>query len=213
MLRREFNRSATLAGAGLLAPAVWAQAKAPADGVDFLTLDKPATTEAATGKVEVVEFFWYSCPHCNVFEPALEAWSRKLPADVVLRRAPVAFRDDFVPQQRLYYVLEAMGRMDLHGKVFQTVHGERQPTNREDTILAWAQKNGLDRVKFQELYGSFSVSAKTRRAVQLQEAYQVQGVPSLGVAGRYYTDGQLAGNMNRALEVVDYLVAQARSTR
>jgi thiol:disulfide interchange protein DsbA len=103
--------------------------------------------------------------------------------------------------------------MDLHGKVFQTVHGERQPTNREDTILAWAQKNGLNRVKFQELYGSFSVSAKTRRAVQLQEAYQVQGVPSLGVAGRYYTDGQLAGNMNRALEVVDYLVAQARSTR
>jgi thiol:disulfide interchange protein DsbA len=212
MKRRDFSAGLLAASALGLAPCAQAQ-KRPDDGIDYRTLGQRAPVDSPPGKIEVIEFFWYSCPHCNVFEPALEAWSRKLPADVVLRRAPVAFRDDFVPQQRLYYVLEAMGRMDLHGKVFQTVHGERQPTNREDTILAWAQKNGLDRVKFQELYGSFSVSAKTRRAVQLQEAYQVQGVPSLGVAGRYYTDGQLAGNMIRALEVVDYLVAQARSTR
>ena len=211
MKRRDFSvTAAALVSAPLTS---WAQGKKPEEGVEYLALDKRVPTEVADGKIEVIEFFWYSCPHCHSFEPALEAWSRKLPADVVLRRAPVAFRDDFVPQQRLFYALEAMGRMDLHAKVFQAVHVERQPTNRDDTILAWAQKSGLDRAKFQEAYASFSVQSKAKRAAQLQDAYQVQGVPSLGVAGRFYTDGELAGNMNRALEIVDHLVAEARKSR
>jgi len=162
----------------------------------------------------VIEFFWYSCPHCNAFEPRLEAWIRKQPPDVAVRRVPVAFRDSFVPQQRLYYTLEAMGKVDeLHGKVFQAIHVNRQPTDREESILEWAEKNGLDKAKFKELYNSFSVQTKTRRATQLQDAFKVQGVPALGIAGKYYTDGSLAGNMDRALQVVDYLVAEARKTR
>ena len=188
MKRREFSAGLLAAGTLALAPAAYAQRRIE-NGKDYRTLGQRAPVDAPAGKIEVVEFFWYSCPHCNTFEPALEAWSRKLPADVVLRRVPVAFRDDFVPQQRLFYALEALGRMDLHAKVFQAVHVERQPTNREDSILAWAQKNGLDRAKFQEAYASFSVQSKAKRAAQLQDAYQVQGVPSLGVAGRFYTDG------------------------
>jgi len=212
MKRREFSASLLAAGALGLVPAAHAQKRID-NGKDFRTLSQRAPVDAPAGKIEVVEFFWYSCPHCHSFEPALEAWSRKLPADVVLRRVPVAFRDDFGPQQRLFYALEAMGRMDLHVKVFQAIHMERQPTNRDDTILAWAQKSGLDRAKFQEAYASFSVQSKAKRAAQLQDAYQVQGVPSLGVAGRFYTDGELAGNMNRALEIVDHLVAEARKSR
>ncbi len=214
MQRRTF--AAGLAAGTLALPAlpVWAQSpKKPAEGTDYRALQQPAPVEAPAGKIEVVEFFWYSCPHCNAFEPALDAWSKKLPADVVLRRVPVAFRDGFVPQQRLFYVLEAMNRLDLHGKVFQAIHVERQPTNREDTILEWAQKNGLDRAKFQELYNSFSVQTKTRRASQLQDAYRVEGVPALGVAGRYYTDGEMAGNMGRALQIADFLIARARRGR
>jgi thiol:disulfide interchange protein DsbA len=137
-----------------------------------------------------------------------------LPADVVLRRVPVAFRDDFVPQQRLFYTLEAMGKLpELHGKVFQAIHVDKQPMNKQDAIVGWAEKNGLDRGKFLELYNSFSVSTKASRAKQLQDGYQVEGVPALGIAGRYYTDGTLARNMPRALQVAEYLVAETRKSR
>ncbi len=212
MKRRDFSAGLIAAGTLGLSPLAQAQRR-PENGKDYRTLGQRAPVDAPAGKIEVIEFFWYSCPHCHAFEPALEAWAGKLPADVAFRRAPVAFRDDFVPQQRLFYTLDAMRRMDLHAKVFQAIHVERQPTNRDDSILAWAQKNGLDRAKFQETYTSFSVQSKARRAAQLQDAYQLQGVPSFGVAGRFYVDGELAGNMNRALEVVDFLAAEVRQGR
>lgn len=216
MNRREFSAGAAcvLATAAIGFPHLaWAQKK-PEDGTDYRLLDKRVAVEAPAGKVEVVEFFWYSCPHCNAFEPRLEAWAKKLPADVVLRRVPVAFRDDFVPQQRLFYSLEAMGKLpELHAKVFQAIHGDKQRIDKEASILEWVGKNGVDQAKFQETYNSFSVSTKARRAVQLQDAFKVEGVPALGIAGRYYTDGTMAGNMDRALLVTDYLIAEARKSK
>jgi protein dithiol oxidoreductase (disulfide-forming) len=216
MNRREFSlATGTLLGAAALGlpGLVLAQGK-PEDGRQYRSLDKQVPPDAPAGKIEVIEFFWYSCPHCNAFEPKLSAWAKKLPADVYFHRVPVAFRDDFVPQQRLYYVLESMGKVEeLQAKVFHEIHENRQPTNREDQILAFAQKNGLDRAKFQELYNSFSVSTKARRAKQLQDQYEVQGVPALGIAGRYYTDGDMAGNMDRALQVADFLLAEARKSK
>ena len=213
MKRREF--AAGLAGAGALAlPLVGLAQNKPVEGRDYKALGKRASGEAPAGKVEVIEFFWYSCPHCNAFEPQLEAWIKQLPPDVVLRRVPVAFRADFVPQQKLFYTLEAMGKLpELHGKVFQAIHQERQPTNRDDLILAWAEKNGLDKAKFQEVYNSFGVASKVRRAQQLQNEFEVEGVPALGIAGRFYTDGSMAGSMPRALQVTDYLIAEARKAR
>jgi thiol:disulfide interchange protein DsbA len=217
MNRREFSAGAVcvFATAAIGLPGMaFAQNKKPEDGTEYLTLDRRVAVDAPDGKVEVIEFFWYSCPHCNAFEPRLEAWIKKLPGDVAVKRVPVAFRDDFVPQQRLFYTLEAMGKLDeLHGKVFQAVHAQRIPLNREDGILEWAEKQGLDKAKFKELYNSFGVSSKSRRAAQLQDAYKVQGVPAIGIAGRYYTDGTLAGNMERALQVTDYLVAEARRAK
>jgi thiol:disulfide interchange protein DsbA len=216
MNRRDFSAGAAcvLATAALGVPgALFAQTK-PEQGKEYLTLDKRVNSDVPQGKVEVIEFFWYSCPHCNAFEPRLDAWIKKQPADVVVRRVPVAFRDDFVPQQRLFYTLEAMGKLDqLHGKVFQAIHADREQINKEDSILAWAGKQGLDTAKFKEHYNSFSVAGKAKRATQLQEAFQVQGVPAIGIAGRFYTDGTLAGNMDRVLLVTDYLIAEARKTR
>lgn len=213
MDRREFSAAA----AGVLAlglPGLATAQRRPEEGRDFRRLDKPAPVEAPAGKIEVVEFFWYSCPHCNVFEPKLVAWAQKQPADVVLRRVPIAFRDDFVPQQRLFYTLEAFGKLDeLHARVFNAIHNERKPTAREEQILEFAQANGLDRAKFQEMYNSFAVSTKARRAKQLQDQYEVDGVPALGVAGRYYTDATLAGGMDNALRVVDHLVAETRKAK
>ncbi len=216
MQRREFSLSAATAAAATLGAAVLpvgalAQGAAFKDGTDFLTLDKRAPTEAAAGQVEVVEFFWYSCPHCNAFEPQLEAWVKKLSKDVAFRRAPVSFRPDFEPQQRLYYVLESLGKVDeLQKKVFYAIHVEKQALNTADQVAAWAEKQGINRAKFAELYNSFSVSTKVRKATQLQDVYQVDGVPALGIAGRYYTSGTLAQHMGRALQVTDYLIGLSR---
>ncbi len=212
MLRREWTQSAAaLTGLALLSPlAAWAQGKPPADGADFISLDQPAPTEGGPGKVDVVEFFWYSCPHCNAFEPQLEAWLAKIPKHVHFRRVPVMFRPNFEPQQRLFYVLEAMGKLpDLHKKVFHAIHVEKQTLDTADLVANWAAKQGVDRAKFVEQYNSFPVVTKARRATQLQEQYKVDGVPSLGIAGKYFTSGSMAGNMQRALQVTDYLIAQA----
>jgi thiol:disulfide interchange protein DsbA len=217
MNRREFSvgTACVLASAALGLPgAALAQLRKPEAGTDYLTLDKRVNPDVPPGMIEVIEFFWYSCPHCNAFEPQLEAWIKKLPPYVVMRRVPVAFRDDFVPQQRLYYTLEAMGKLpELHAKVFRSVHVENNPTDREELILAWAEKQGLDRAQFKELYNSFTVFSKARRATQIQDDFKVGGVPSIGVAGRYYTDGDLAGNMERALQVTEYLIGEARKSR
>jgi thiol:disulfide interchange protein DsbA len=212
MNRREF--SAAAAGAmGALAlglPGLALAQRKFEDGKDFRVLEKRVPVDT-TGKIEVTEFFWYSCPHCYAFEPKLVEWSKKLPPDVVLKRVPVAFRDDFVPQQRLFYTLEAMGKLDeLHQKVFDTVHKLRLATDREEGIAKFAETNGLDRTKFLELYNSFAVSAKARRATQLQNAYQVEGVPALGIAGRFYVDGEISKGMDRGLQVADYLIGVAR---
>jgi thiol:disulfide interchange protein DsbA len=218
MQRREFSQAAlAAASAGTLAAlplGVQAQGKPPAEGKDYLLLSKPAPSEAPAGQIEVVEFFWYSCPHCNEFEPQLEAWAAKAPKDVSLRRVPVSFRPDFEPQQRLYYVLEALGKVAaLHKNVFYAIHVEKQTLNTADLVTAWAQKQGIDKAKFTELYNSFPVNMKARKATQLQEAFMVDGVPALGVDGRYYTSGSLAGNMARALTVTDHLLTLARSSK
>ncbi|MHB1200873.1 MAG: thiol:disulfide interchange protein DsbA/DsbL [Polaromonas sp.] len=215
MQRREFSLSAASVAAALsgatLSTVAQAQARAFKDGTDYLTLDKPAPTEAPAGQVEVVEFFWYSCPHCNRFEPQLEAWLKNIPKEVSFRRVPVLFRPDFEPQQRLYYVLEGLGKVDeLHKKVFYAIHVDKLPLNTADMVAAWAEKQGISKAKFVEMYNSFSVNTKVRKATQLQDQYKVDGVPSLGVDGRYYTSGTLTQSMDRALQVVDYLVGQSR---
>lgn len=214
--RRQFHQvaaAATIAAIPLLAwsPAVLAQGAPPKAGKDYMVLDKPVPTDMPAGKIEVIEFFWYSCPHCFAFEPAFERWAKTLPADVVMKRVPVFFRDDFFPQQKLYYALEEMGLVDkLHTKVFDAIHTQKQPLNRDDTITAWVVKQGVDKAKFLAAYNSFSVNAKAKRAAQIQDQYKLEGVPAIGVAGKYYIDGNLAGNMDRALVVADYLVAQVR---
>lgn len=193
MKRREFSLSvasaATAAALGLpVATPALAQARQFKEGKDYVKLGKPVATEAPAGKVEVIEFFWYSCPHCNTFEPSFEAWLKAAPKDLQVRRVPVAFNASFVPQQKLYYTLEGMGKLpELHARVFRAVHVERQALNKDELIFDWIAKQGVDMAKFKEVYGSFTVANQVRKASQLQEAYQVEGVPSMGVAGRYYT--------------------------
>lgn len=217
MQRRAFvgNTGALALGAAILPSGrALAQANAPRAGTDFLALNRPAPVEASADKIEVVEFFWYSCPHCNLFEPVLNEWVKKLPKDVVFKRVPIAFNDSFVPQQRLFYALEALGLVEqMHARVFAAIHGEKQNLSQGAAITDWVVKQGVDRARFTEQFNSFSVTTKATRARQLQTAYQVEGVPALGVAGLYYTDGALAKSMDRVLQVVDHLTTQVRRTR
>ena len=216
MKRREFSLSAATAVAASavalpMATPAFAQARQFKEGKDYVRLAKPAPTDAPAGKVEVIEFFWYSCPHCNAFEPTFAAWKNQAPADVVVHRVPVAFNSSFAAQQKLYYALEGMNKLpELHAKVFRAVHVEKLPLAKDDQIFDWIGKQGVDVAKFKEVYNSFTVSNQLRKAAQLQEAYNVEGVPSMGVAGRYYTDGTMAGSMQNVLQVVDYLAGQAR---
>lgn len=216
MKRREFSLacgSALVAGSLISAPAL-AQGEPPKAGTDYYLVEKRAAVDAPAGKIEVVEFFWYSCGHCNAFEPMLDAWIKRAPKDVIVRRVPVAFQDSFGPQQRLYFVLEAMGLVDkLHAKVFAAIHVEKLKLDRVELIADWVAKQGVDKIKFMEHFNSFSVATKARKAIELQNAYRVEGVPALGIAGRFYTDGTLAKNMDRALQIAEYLVAGVRSGR
>lgn len=208
MQRRTFAQASLALPAALALPA-WAQGFK--EGADYLKLGRPAPVDAPAGKVEVVEFFGYWCPHCASFEPSFHAWVKQQPAHVVVRRNPVAFRDSNVPQQRLYFAIEAMGRLDdLHGKVFTAIHGERVRLDTPEQITDWVVKQGVDKDKFLGFYNSFAVAGKVQRAKQLTDAYQVDGVPSLGVAGRYFTSGTQAKSLQRALAVVEHLAQVSR---
>jgi thiol:disulfide interchange protein DsbA len=191
----------------------------PQNGVDYRTLDKEQQTESGK-KVEITEFFWYNCPHCAAFEPALEAWVKKQGDHIVFKRVPVAFRDDFLPQQKLFYALEALGKVDeMQLKVFNAIHKERKRLDTDAAIADWVAQQGIDKQKFTDLYNSFGIQSKARRAAQLQTAYQIDGVPTIAVDGRYLTSPSIVGaDMKNApedalqagaLQVMDWLVAKS----
>ena len=196
---------------------------APVNGVEYRTLEKAQVTEAGK-KIEVTEFFWYSCPHCHAFEPALADWVKKQGDNISFKRVPVAFRDSFQPQQRLYYTLEAMGKADeLQKKVFHAIHVERKTLDSDAAIADFVATQGIDRKKFVDTYNSFGVQSKLRRAVQLQEAYKIDGVPLIAVDGRYLTSPSIVGNalgrqpeavlQSSTLQVMDWLLAKAAGER
>jgi len=214
MKRREFTLATLATTSTVMGQVAQAQGGKFEEGVDYVTLDKRVPADVGPGKIEVIEFFWYSCPHCNAFEPRFESWIKSAPKDLVIKRAPVRFREDFEAQQRMYYVLEALNKVDsLHAQVFKAIHVDRLNLTTSDNLANWALARGIDKNKFMEVFNSFGVATQAKRAAQLQESYKVQGVPALGIAGRYYTDGSLAGSMDRALQVVEYLVNEVRKGR
>ena len=217
LTRRVFSHSLLGTGlAGVLGPPALAQS-GPAEGVHYVRLAEPAPA-GPPGKIEVIEFFWYECPHCHAFEPALEAWAKRQPDDVAFRRVPVWFREEpFSAQQRLFYALEALELLPrLHRKVFFAIHNERTRLRTAEDLSAFALKNGVDPLKFVAAYNSFTVQSKSLQARQIAAAYKIDAVPAMGVHGRYYTNGTLAnagaerGSNDRMLGVVDALIAKVR---
>ncbi len=213
MKRRQFSTSLLGAGAAALTLPDMARAQGgPVEGRHYIRLNQPVPVGAPVGQFEVIEFFWYGCPHCAAFEPALESWSKQLPGDVVLRRVPVAFRaETYTTHQRLFYALDTLGLVPaLQRKVFYAIHVERQRLDTPGEIGAFATKNNIDPAKLMEAMNAFGTQAKLKQANQLVDGYKIDGVPAIGVHGRFYTSGTLAGDNDRALAVTDFLLQRLR---
>ena len=183
------------------------QAAGYTEGVEYKALP-PQPTDTGE-KIEVLEFFWYGCPHCYTFEPYIKAWKKTKPDNVEFVRVPAIFRPDWEIQARTYYALTNMGAIeDLHEKIFAAIHNDKKKLDKKATLTDFVVKNGVDRKKFEEEYNSFSVDTMVRKAKKKQTAYKIQGVPSIVVNGKYLSSGSMSGSYDNLVKILDYLVAK-----
>ncbi len=199
-----------IAGLIVLFAAGLAQAQ-PTAGVEYRELTQAQPTDAPS-KIEIIEFFWYGCPHCYNFEPIIEPWVKKLPKDVQFRRIPAIFNDEWAQGARAYYALEAIGEGErLHKPLFDAVHqGSHLRVANEAALTEWLGKQGVDTKKFAAAYRSFSVEGKVKRAGQLTQAYKIEGVPSMAVNGKYVVITDNIKSFDQMLSIADYLTDQSR---
>jgi len=201
----------SLAAAGMATVSFpWVPARAQGSEAKFRSLKAPAPTDAEAGKVEVVEFFWFGCPHCYSLEPLINAWARKLPPDVVFRRQHVPFRE--VKHQQLYFTLQALGQDNekVMSGVFAAIHQRRLRMLEPQEMVEVLTPLGVEAKAFNEAFTSFGVRTRQTRANKLADAYDLDGVPAIGVNGKYLTAPSMAGSNEAVLRVVDELVARER---
>jgi thiol:disulfide interchange protein DsbA len=180
----------------------------------YTELKPPQPTEAQGKSVEVVEFFWYGCPHCYNLEPLIESWTKKLPPDVQFRRIPAVFNPRWAHDAAIFYTFEAMGVLDkLHKPFFDSIHRDHLRSDDQQAMTEWLQKNGVDAKKFYETMKSFSVQSKTRRAAQLSAAYKIDGTPAMAVQGRFTVSADQGRSREGMLDTVSYLVDMLRQGR
>jgi protein dithiol oxidoreductase (disulfide-forming) len=196
-------------------------AAAQVAGKDYTAVQPPQPTETGN-KIEVIEFFWYACPHCNSLQPALKAWLKRKPADVEFRRVPAVFQESWMQLARTYYTVEAMGLVDkLHHDIFAAIHEQRTLDPRAlardpKPLFDWVASKGVDQKKFMETYNAFAVQSKTQRAVDVTKTYDVPGTPALVIDGKYMTAPSMTlrpdrnPDYDRYFQVVDQLIAAAR---
>jgi thiol:disulfide interchange protein DsbA len=186
-----------------------------ADGPEFTQLAKPQPTEAP-GKIEVIEFFWYGCPHCNSLEPRVEAWETRLPKDVVFRREHVIWkgRRETEVHARLFLTLRAMNLLERHHRaVFDAIHNTKLGLRDEHQVLDWVVARGIDKSKFEATYKSFGVQTQTARASARSWDYGVDGVPSFVVNGKYMTSLGGAHDPDKLFAILDKLIAGERTRK
>lgn len=186
----------------------FAQAQAQSDG-RYQTLQTTQPSETS-GKIEVLEFFAYTCPHCKAMEPLVEEWSQTLLGDVTLNRVPIAFNANMADLQKLYYTLENMERLDLHPAVFKAIHDERKSIFTESEIVDWAAEQGLDRQIFADIFNSFGIQSRVSRANALAKNYHIESTPSIAVGGRYVTSPGMTNSYEATIKEADKLIEMAR---
>jgi thiol:disulfide interchange protein DsbA len=192
------------AAAAFTAAGAWAQ--------PFQKMDSPQPTDGS-GKIEVVEFFWYGCPHCYAMEPNVTAWLKTKPADVVFKRIP-AYSGSWIPMANLFYTLEAMGKGEaMHTKVFDAIHKDHLNLHNKKILDKFLADNGVDPAEYDKVEKSFSVVNKLNRDKQLTMLYQVDSVPRFFIAGKYVTSGDIAGGNDKIMAAIDEAVAAVRKEK
>lgn len=167
-------------------------------------------------KIEITELFWYGCIHCYQMDPILNAWVKKLPADVVFKRVPGLPRPDWAPMAKAFYAMDDLKLSDkLHSALFDAIHKQKvlNPTDEAATIDWMTKQSGLDRKKVDEAFKSFSMNNKLNRAAQFFRASGATGVPSIIIDGQYITSSTMAGGNEQALKVADYIIANIRADK
>ena len=203
-------RRTLVAALGLAPLAGFAQARRPAPGVDYSVL-KPTQPVQAEGKIEVLEFFWYGCPHCYTLEPRLEKWISRLPADVQFRRVPAVLNEGWAREAAVYYSFEALGALEkLHRPFFDAIHQERLNTRNPATLADWLRKQDVDPKRYEDAFKSFGVQSKVRRAAHLSTTYRIDGTPALAVHGRYTVSAEQGRTQDGMLSTADNLIGVAR---
>ncbi|MBV8031196.1 MAG: thiol:disulfide interchange protein DsbA/DsbL [Betaproteobacteria bacterium] len=173
-------------------------------------LVNPPQPQENNGKIEVIEFFWYGCPHCYAIESDVNAWLAKKPADVDFKRVPAPM-GGWLEGAKIYYTLEAMGLLaQYHDKVFDAIHKDNVNLFNAKKREEWLAKNGIDPEKYAAAEKSFSVDSRLKRAMQLVQTYKVDGVPRFVVAGKWYTGAEWAGGEHKIMPAVDQLIDMAR---
>lgn len=169
----------------------------------------PAQPTTTGDKVEVVEMFWYGCPHCNALEPFVNRWLKKIPKNAEFVRMPAIFRPEWELHARAYYTAEILGALDkTHEAMFDSIHNKKQKLSTEQEIMSLFVNHGVSEKDFKRVFRSFAVEAKLRRAKDMSQRYGIKGVPALIVNGKYRTSGHLAGGNAKVFKVVNHLVEQ-----
>jgi thiol:disulfide interchange protein DsbA len=189
-------------------------------GKDYRVINPPQPADSGK-RVEVLEFFWYGCPHCNALQPSLRVWLKQKPADVEFRRVPAVFDNSWLPLTFTYYTLEAMGLSDkLHYDVFAAIHEQRIRLSDQNVLFDWVAKNGVDRQKFSEVYSSFGVKNRGMRSIEMTRTYDIPGTPALTIDGKYLLSpsaivkaDKTTVDYERFFQVVDQVIALARKER
>ena len=175
----------------------------------FKIIDPAQPTQTEEGKIEVVEIFWYGCPHCYDFEPYLSDWLENKPDNIEFRRMPGIFSDSWIPLGRAYYAAEQLGVIDtIHKPLFEAIHKEKRNINDQSSLADFFAEHGVDKDQFNEAYNSEAVNDMVKKAFVAGRRYQVRGVPSLVIQGKYLTGSSMAGSYENMLKVTEDLVAK-----
>ena len=182
------------------------------EGKHYLRI-APQVTESGD-KVEVIEFFWYGCPHCKVFDPILSDWVEKKPANAVFKRVPAVFRPEWKVQARTYYALQVMGAGEkYHTKIFDKIHTEKKHIDTLDAMTDFLVEQGVNKEEFIENYNSFGVDGMVRKAIKQLQGYKITGVPAMGVNGKYVVSGKGAGSYENMIRIVDFLIKKESTAK
>lgn len=181
-----------------------------ADGYNTISPAQPTQTG---NKIEVLEIFWYACPHCYDFEPYVKEWLTKKPKDVTFRRMPGIFRKNWIPHAKAFYTAEKMGILDkIHSPLFEAIHEKKEKLFDDKSIKKFFIKQGVDKAELNKIYDSEEIKTKANQAFVMGQRYKVTGVPAIIVNGKYMISGSTAGSFENVLKITDSLVDKERAS-